>query len=172
MLEQVSTPVKRVLDRLEDYKERQGEFRARCPSHQGNSDDSLSIKTGEDGRALLICRADCSLQEILDALDLSVVDLFDHGGSNSPPAKKATRNDAGETGGEDEVLSTDELPDGTYWEFTTPAGEVLYIQRHKGAYYRKVDEGLWKKGLDGVPQVLYNLHELRGRQSWEDHLPP
>ncbi|MBV9455594.1 MAG: DUF3987 domain-containing protein [Rubrobacter sp.] len=160
MLEQVSTPVKRVLDRLEDYKERQGEFRARCPSHQGNSDDSLSIKTGEDGRALLICRADCSLQEILDALDISVVDLFDHGGSDSPPAKKATKKDAVETGGEDKVLSADELPHGTYWEFTTPAGEVLYIQRHKGAYYRKIDEGLWKKGLAGVTQTLYNLPEL------------
>jgi hypothetical protein len=37
---------------------------------------------------------------------------------------------------------------------------VLYIQRHKKEYYRKVGEDRWKKGLDGVEQVLYNLHEL------------
>jgi hypothetical protein len=160
MLEQSSPPVERVLARLEDYKEHRGEFRARCPAHRGNSDDSLSIKAGDDGRALLVCRADCNLQEILDALGIAVVDLFDHREPNSSPAKKAARKTTKEASDQDKVLATDDLPNGTYWEFTTPAGEVLYIQRHKREYYRKVGEGLWKKGLSGVTQVLYNLHEL------------
>ncbi len=160
MLEQVSPPVERVLARLEDYKEHRGEFRARCPAHQGNSDNSLSIKAGDDRRALLVCRADCSLQEILDALGLAVVDLFDHRESNSSPAKKAARETTKEAGDDDKVLTTNDLPNGTYWEFTTPAGEVLYVQRHKREFYRKVGEDLWKKGLSGVTQVLYNLHEL------------
>ena len=155
MTDQLS-PVEKVLDRLEDYKEHRGEFRARCPAHNGNSDNSLSIKEGDDGRALLICRADCDLKDIVEALDLGVVDLFAHNERPGPKAKKAT----GKSKSEERTLTTDELPDGMYWEFTSPAGEVLYIQRHKREYYRKVGEDRWKKGLEGVAQVLYRLPEL------------
>jgi hypothetical protein len=153
------SPVEKVLDRLEDYKEHRGEFRARCPAHNGNSDNSLSIKEGDDGRALLICRADCDLKDIVEALDLGVVDLFAHNERPGPKAKKAT----GKSKSEERTLTTDELPDGTYWEFTSPAGEVLYIQRHKREYYRKVGEDQWvtyKGVLDDIAQVLYGLPEL------------
>ena len=155
MTDQLS-PVEKVLDRLEDYKEHRGEFRARCPAHNGNSDNSLSIKEGDDGRALLICRADCDLKDIVEALDLGVVDLFAHNERPGPKAKKAT----GKSNSEERTLTTDELPDGTYWEFTSPTGEVLYIQRHKREYYQKIREDRWKKGLEGVAQVLYRLPEL------------
>jgi hypothetical protein len=153
------SPVEKVLDRLEDYKEHRGEFRARCPAHNGNSDNSLSIKEGDDGRALLICRANCDLKDIVDALDLSVVNLFAHNGRPGPKVKKAT----GKSNSEERTLTTDELPDGTYWEFTSPTGEVLYIQRHKREYYRKVGEDRWvtyKGVLDDIAQVLYRLPEL------------
>jgi putative DNA primase/helicase len=135
------TPVEKILGRLEDYKERKGEFRARCPAHNGNSNNSLSIKEGDHGRALLICRAGCDVKDIVNALGLEMAHLFAH---NRPSpsrgtAKKATRK----TGAEDKILATDELPAGTYWEFTSPAGEVLYIQRHKREYYRKVGEDRW-----------------------------
>jgi hypothetical protein len=150
------SPVERVLDHLEAYAECGDGFRARCPAHNGNSANSLSIKEGDDGRALLFCHSGCELQKIVDALGLGMADLFARNGrSEAPTAKKATRKTDDE-----KVLTTDELPAGKYYEFTSPAGEVLYIQRHKGAYYRKVGEGLWRKGLKGVSQVLYNLHEL------------
>src|SRR5215208_3078768 len=153
------TPVEKVLGRLEGYKERGGEFRARCPAHQGTSDNSLSVKEGDDGRALLKCHAGCEIKDIVNALGLEVVDLFDHNGCPTSPwqkAKKATKK--AKDGGR--VLTEDELPDGTYWEFTSPAGEVLYMQRHKREYYQKVAEERWKKGLEGVAQVLYRLPEL------------
>ena len=149
------SPVEKVLDGLGEYKERGGGFRARCPAHQGVSDNSLSVREGDDGRALLTCYAGCDLREIVGALGLGVVDLFaDDGRSVSPPgaAKKA--------GGKSKPLATADLPGGTYWEFTTPAGEVLYIQRHKREYYRRAGAGLWRKGLEGVQQVPYNLPEL------------
>jgi len=156
------SPVEKVLDRLEDYKTDRGGFRARCPAHNGDSDTSLSIKEGDDGRALLTCHASCALGDIVGALGLGVVDLFARNGSGGPRAKKAVKKTAAKKadGGDEKTLTTDDLPDGTYWEFTAPSGEVLYIQHHKREYYRKVGEGLWKKGLDGVEQVLYNLHEL------------
>jgi kynureninase len=166
------SPVEKVLGHLEKYTERRnGEFRTRCPAHSGTSADSLSIKEGDDGRALLYCHAGCEQQEIVGALDLGVVDLFADNGK--PAAKKATKKAAkGDRPEEtrvpanwddtqDATITTDDLPDGDYYGFTSPAGEILYIQRHKGPYYRKVGDDLWKEGLKGyVEPVLYNLHEL------------
>jgi hypothetical protein len=156
MHEQVS-PVEKVLDRLESYTKHRDGFRARCPAHQGNSSTSLSIKEGDDGRALLICRSSCSLEEIVDALSLDIGDLF---ARNGRPHEVTTKKVAKKTADEEKPLTTDDLPDGTYWEFTTPAGDVLYIQRHKREYYQKIGEDLWKKGLAGISQIPYNLHEL------------
>ena len=99
-----------------------------------------------------------------------MVDLFADNGE--PAAKKATKKAAkGDRPEETRVpanrddtqdaTTTDDLPDGDYYGFTSPAGEILYIQRHKGPYYRKVVEDLWKEGIKGyVEPVLYNLHEL------------
>ncbi len=159
------SPVEKVLDRLEGYRTDRGGFRARCPAHNGDSDTSLSVKEGEDGRALLTCHASCGLQDIVDALGLGVVDLFAHNGHRTNPTKKAKTSKAasGPRTNDEKLLTTDDLPDGTYWEFTAPSGEVLYIQRHKGGYYRKVGKDLWQGGkgaLDDVPKVLYNLPEL------------
>jgi hypothetical protein len=158
------SPVEKVLDRLEDYKVRRDEYRARCPAHDGNSDGSLSIKEGDDGRALLVCHAGCGQADVVAALGLSMADLFVQGnGHGSPGAGKKAKKTTRLGNEKPEVLTTDELPAGTYWEFTSPAGEILYIQRHKREYYRKVGEGRWvthRGVLDDVAQVLYRLPEL------------
>ena len=158
------SPVEMVLSRLETYTERADGFRARYPAHNGTSADSLSVKEGDDRRALLICHSGCELREICNALGISVVDLFVHNESENGTTKKVTkkivRTTKGTGGEDDPTLTTDDLPDGTYWEFTSSSGVVLYIQRHKREYYRRVGDGLWKKGLNGMAQVLYNLPEL------------
>src|SRR5215212_2928860 len=158
------SPLEKVLDRLEDYKVRKHEYRARCPAHNGNSDDSLSIKEGDDGRVLLICHAHCETKDILEALDLSMTDLFVQGNTHSSPgAAKKAKKEAGSGDEKHKILTTDELPDGTYWEFTSPGGEVLYIQRHKREYYRKAGEDRWvtyRGVLDDIAQVPYGLPEL------------
>jgi hypothetical protein len=46
-----------------------------CPAHDDRQ-ASLSISTGDDGRALLCCHAGCSTDEIVAALGLQLVDLF------------------------------------------------------------------------------------------------
>src|ERR687889_1219946 len=105
------SPVEKVLDRLEDYKVRKDEYRARCPAHNGNSDDSLSIKEGDDGRALLICHAHCEIEDILEALDLDMIDLFVKGnGHSSPGAAKKSKRAAGPGDEKHKILTTDELP--------------------------------------------------------------
>jgi hypothetical protein len=156
------SPVEKVLDRLEDYRGHQGEFRARCPAHNGTSDNSLSIKEGNDGCALLTCHSGCELEDIVGALGLEVVDLFTRSGHpnsrSAPLAKKASPKY--------KTLTTDELPGmdrEAYWPFAAPSGEVLYMQRHKREYYKKVGEDRWatyKGVLDDISQILYRLPDL------------
>lgn len=55
---------------------RDGEARAKCPAHNGNSDDSLSVKRTED-RALIYCHSGCDRQDVLAALGMTDGDLFD-----------------------------------------------------------------------------------------------
>jgi hypothetical protein len=155
------TPVDRVLNRLDDYRQvHENEWRARCPAHNGQSDNSLSIRQGEDSRALLHCHAGCDLFEILDALGLGPVDLFIDNGRPGGRMKSANRTTNSKTKGKARTLSTDELPEGTYYEFSGLGGEVRYIQRHKREYYLKVGEDTWKAGLDKEPKLLYGLPEL------------
>ena len=153
-------PIEKVLSRLENFSQRRDEFRARCPAHNGTSADSLSIVEGDDGRALLFCHGGCEVEAVVDALRLEMADLFVNDERKNSTTKKVFKKAKSEDSADDPTLTTDELPDGTYWEFTSPLGEVLYMQRHKGEYYRRVGEGLWKKGLDGMAQVPYNLPEL------------
>ena len=50
----------------------------RCPAHDDRA-PSLSVSIGRDGRILLNCHAGCSLEALLDALGLTVKDLFSRG---------------------------------------------------------------------------------------------
>src|SRR4051812_17498971 len=154
-----SDPVEKVRTRLgDDATIHRSEVRARCPSHNGNSTNSLSLRRGDNGGAVLFCHGGCSQEEVVAALGLTMADLFprENGtpfGTSLGPSKKASSK-------KQDTVTTDDLPDGTYWEFTTPAGKVLYIQRHRREYYKKVGEDLWEAGLEGVSRVLYNLPEL------------
>jgi hypothetical protein len=56
------------------------DFRARCPGHGGQSRDSLHASTFADGRAVLWCLAyQCDVETIVDAIGLTVTDLFPDG---------------------------------------------------------------------------------------------
>jgi len=52
-----------------------GRWKAHCPAHHDRS-PSLSIREGDDGRVLVLCRAGCALDSILVALKLGKRDLF------------------------------------------------------------------------------------------------
>jgi hypothetical protein len=160
-------PIDKVLERLEDYTERGVEIRARCPAHNGTSEDSLSIKEAENGDVLLHCHAECENEDIVEALDLDLADLFSKNGKASKPLSKEARPA--------EVRTVDELPGviEDYFTFEDEEGELLYIQQHKGAYYRVVGEDedgdpLLIKGLGDVEPVLFELSSLiRGVKAGE-----
>jgi hypothetical protein len=94
-------PIDSVLDRLEGVRARNGHFVAFCPSHDDRREQSLSIKEGDDGRALLNCFGGCSFGAVVKALGLEQRDLFANrngGGGGSRPSGKRKYVNTGEAG--------------------------------------------------------------------------
>lgn len=74
----MSEPVDRLLQRLNNVREAgEGKWMARCPAHEDRA-NSLSIKVGDDGRALVKCFAGCTTPQIMAALGMAPSDLFAH----------------------------------------------------------------------------------------------
>ena len=91
-------PVEKVLEQLEEVKERSGSWIALCPAHN-DREPSLSVSEGDAGRALLKCFANCELEEIVAAMGLEMRDLFEQNGSGG-----------GGTYTSSEIRSTDQPP--------------------------------------------------------------
>ena len=104
-----SDPLRLVWDALEAHgcqpHGKPYEFRARCPSHNGDNPTSLSVRIGADGRAAPWCDAhQCDEETITAALGLRVADLFPAGHHRGrrhvakpalPPERLETRNESG-----------------------------------------------------------------------------
>src|SRR5215211_6932597 len=96
-------PVEKLLERLEGIERRNGGFMALCPSHDDHT-PSLSVSEGNGGKALVRCFAGCETGDVLDALGLSIYDLFErgernngrHNGSRKPSAIWKIKDAAGE----------------------------------------------------------------------------
>ena len=56
-----------IIGRL-DAKKQGEQYRAKCPAHSGKSNNSLSIKYGEGGKAVLYCHSGCTYDEIRESL--------------------------------------------------------------------------------------------------------
>lgn len=63
-----------ILSQLDKVKKCGNGYIACCPAHDDNR-PSLSVKE-DDGKILLYCHAGCEIEEICEALDISVRDLF------------------------------------------------------------------------------------------------
>ncbi len=79
--------IENILSRLEKVKGRNGAYVACCPAHNDKS-PSLAIREVEDGRILLKCFANCSIQEIMGAIGMEIGDLFPDTNKDLPPIKK------------------------------------------------------------------------------------
>src|SRR5512132_2184377 len=64
----------------------QHKFTARCPAHD-DTNASLSVGVGADGRALVYCHRGCETTAIVDALGLSWPDLFPTGHRHARPLR-------------------------------------------------------------------------------------
>jgi DNA primase len=68
-----------LISRLQKVKElRPGRYMACCPAHQDGS-PSLSVSDCPDGRVLVHCFAGCPASDVMEAVGLSMSDLFPEG---------------------------------------------------------------------------------------------
>lgn len=91
--------VTRFLEGLKKVRATKDGWIACCPAHD-DSNPSLSIKEGEDGRVLLCCRAHCDHKEIAAARGWEVSDLFDANATPAAAKKKASRPKAEKKAGQ------------------------------------------------------------------------
>jgi hypothetical protein len=76
-----SAAIDRLLTRLQGVRPTgDSKWFARCPAHKDGT-QSLSIKEGADGRALVYCFAGCTAGEIIAAVGLTLRDLFNDDGT-------------------------------------------------------------------------------------------
>ena len=71
----------RVLSRCDMALKSENGWMVRCPAHDDKT-PSLSIKQGDDGKALLYCFAGCTFEKIVAALGLAESELFGEGESD------------------------------------------------------------------------------------------
>jgi hypothetical protein len=90
---QQSSPIlEQVLSRLKGVRTSTRGWRACCPAHADRK-PSLSIGLGEHGQVLLKCFAGCTLERIVEAMGLTVTDLFPDAASK-PDAQATTSGNA------------------------------------------------------------------------------
>lgn len=81
-----------LLTRLDYVKQiREGQWRARCPAHAGKSTDSLSAAETADGTVLVRCFGGCDARAIVEAVGLSLADLFPAGSLTRDQKRDYTR---------------------------------------------------------------------------------
>jgi len=120
-----------------------GHHTGRCPAHL-DSNPSLSISEGDDGKLLLHCHAGCTFAEVMAAL-----------------RNGSTTNNGASAPGPRRIIAT--------YPYKDERGETLYEAvryEPKDFWQRRPDgRGGWHWNLDGVRRVLFNLPALHGQRS-------
>jgi putative DNA primase/helicase len=134
-------PVDYVLARLEGVKPVGVGFMARCPAHDDRN-PSLKIDRGDEGHVLLHCFVGCSVEAILDAMGLTMADLYP-----DEPARQMTQS----------LVAS--------YDYVDEAGTLLYQNLRYGPRKdfraRRPDgAGGWLWKLGGVRRVPYRLTQL------------
>ncbi|MBW7989802.1 MAG: DUF3987 domain-containing protein [Planctomycetes bacterium] len=128
-----------VLDRLERVKQTGSGYSAQCPAHDDNR-NSLSISIGDDGRVLLHCFAECSVDAVCAGIELGKKDLF---GPKSPSSQRR------------EVA---------HYNYTDESGNLLFqkVRYEPKDFLCRVPDGAggWAYKLNGVRCVLYRLPDV------------
>jgi hypothetical protein len=148
---------------------------ARCPCRNDDSNPSLSVGQGADGRVLVTCHRgmSCNVEEICASVGLQVSDLMPKKDEFDSPYKNETRISSppkkNQPTPKQVAPKTQEQPVkqtlvATY-DYTDENGKVLfqklrYVDENgkKTFRQRKPDgKGGWEYSLGDIPKVLYNL---------------
>ena len=136
------SPTANLVERLQNVKPAgEGTWTACCPAHDDHT-ASLSISTGDDGRALLHCFANCATHDVLGAIGLTTADLFVKSNDNSNPRQSRSKIAA------------------TYSYVDADGREIYQTVRFtpKRFLQRRSDgNGGWIWNLKGVDRIPYRL---------------
>ncbi len=119
---------------------RHGRYNVRCPAHDDGR-PSLSIRIGDQGRALLFCHAGCRYEDVLNALGLSASDLFIGPVEASPKKQQALQPT---------YVYSDESGVPLFGVVRKKTGKARFFLAHP------TPDG-WVKNRGDAPKVLYNL---------------
>lgn len=134
--------IEQFVEKLEGSRRRGDKWEARCPAHDDHR-SSLSIATGDDGRVLAKCHAGCRLEEIVEAMGITMHDLF------APKEEPKRQQKKGK------IVAT--------YDYLDEEGELLYqVVRFdpKDFRQRRPDGDGWSWTVKDVRRVPYRLPEL------------
>jgi putative DNA primase/helicase len=150
------TPHEAVLSRLKRVKSAgAGKWMAECPVHNDGT-QSLSVGTGKDGRVLLYCQAQCATSSVVEAIGLTVNDLFVPGTEPTKPAAQSQK-------------TTRTLAMVKSYDYTDANGALLFqslrlVDNATGKktfrQRQRTATGGWEYNLDDVEPVLYRLPDV------------
>ena len=115
-------------------------YEALCPAHD-DSDPSLTINAGDDGKVLIHCHAECLTKDIVAALGMKMKDLFSDNGHGS---------------GKGKIVAT--------YDYQDEAGNLLYqvVRSDPKDFCQRRPDGnggyIWKMGT--TRRVIYRLPEV------------
>lgn len=147
------------LSKLQGVKKSGSNYYAQCPCRNDDSNPSLSIGQGVDGRVLVTCHRGepCSVQEICDAVGIKTTDLF--------PPKDAPKEAAPV---KVSAKSSGKLSLVAIYDYKDEDGKLLFQKQRfvdengkKTFRQRRPDGSGWSYNLGDVPRVLYRLPEVR-----------
>lgn len=156
----MSAALDRVVAALEDRglnPKRNGKgCSARCPAHKDDR-ASLSVGVGDDGKVLLKCFAGCKAQAIVEALRLTMADLFNSNGQAARPSAAPCRRLPAARPVRQPVQRRKIVA--TY-DYRDESGVLLFqVCRFDPKDFRqRRADGAWN--MQGVRRVLYRLPEL------------
>lgn len=158
-------PIDLVLSRLPNAIRHGDQWNARCPAHEDRT-PSLSVRAGRDGRVVLHCHAGCAPEAVVDAIGLTMGDLFPASrASISPSSAGALARGNGQDRARPIVPSNDRPSLVKSYPYVDLHGRMQYEvcrMEPKGFRQRRPDgSGGWIWNLEGVERVLYRLPEVR-----------
>jgi hypothetical protein len=126
-----------LLARLDGVKPTGQGYMARCPAHPDDT-QSLGVRVSDDAKILTHCFAGCSTAAVLEALGLTMKDLFPE---TDPPKQKT-------------VVAT--------YRYHDRDGRHLYdvLRYHPKDFKQRRADGVWS--MNGVRRVLYRLPDIQG----------
>jgi len=152
MVSMNSPEVESFLGLVDVVRDGNGQWQARCPCRNDDSNPSLSISQGNDGRVLLHCHRGngCSVEDICTSVGIQVADLMPKKSDMSQQRAEKKKEFTKFVKSYDYV---DESGNILFQKvrYVDQDGKKTFRQRRPGA------NGEWIYSLGDTPKVLYNL---------------